>query len=379
MDYCMLTIEEAIKNKEVNLLQGQIKGLSELLSYKNSWESLTEEFPHPLLDANWFIAGSKGFSSTSLLNMFIVYSEHKQLKAIAPLASKGKILPHLEILGSSILREPGGFLYDDIHSLQLLIKRLLASNEPLFLSKLYQNSAEVKLIETEIKDRNSVIVDREYSRIPFVDTKKDWDSIKRNTSSSKRSNFRRLNRKIEKKGKVNFQVISPNQDNFKSYLNDLMKVEASNWKGKMGTAIKTHEALRDFFTELAYLMASESKLRLIFLTVDETPIAAQFAIEHSNRLWILKIGYDERWSHFSPGTLLMDKVVKYCFDEGLESCEFLGNNDDWLHDWATGVHELISYNIYPKTFNGILTKYRDQLAVSYHALVNHLKYKWVFR
>lgn len=379
MDYCMLTVEEAIKNKEVNLLPGQIKGLDELLSYKNSWESLSEEFTHPLLDFNWFIAGSKGFSSTSLLNMFIVYSEDEQLKAIAPLALKGKILPHLEILGSSILREPGGFLYDDIHSLQLLIKRLLDSTEPLFLSKLYQNSAEVELIEKEIKDRNYVIVGRKNSIIPFVDTRNGWESIRRNTSSSKRSNFRRLNRKIEKKGKVNFQVISPDQDNFKSYLNDMMKVEASNWKGKMGTAIKTHAALQDFFTELAYLMASEGQLRLNFLTVDGTPIAAQYAIEHSNRLWILKIGYDERWSNFSPGTLLMDKVVKYCFDKDLEGCEFLGNNDDWLHDWATGVHELISYNIYPKTFKGILTKYRDQLAVSYHDVVNHLKYKWVFR
>ncbi|NIV15381.1 MAG: GNAT family N-acetyltransferase [Aliifodinibius sp.] len=159
----------------------------------------------------------------------------------------------------------------------------------------------------------------------------------------------------------------------------MMEVEAANWKGKMGTAIKTHDTLQKFFTELAYLMCKENYLRLFFLKVNGEPIATQYAIEHSNRLWILKIGYDERWGNFSPGTLLMDRVVKYCFDQKLEACEFLGNNDDWLHDWATGVHELVSYKIYPKTVTGILTEYQDQLAESYHNVFNHLKYKWVFR
>lgn len=375
----MLTADEVITNKKINLLPGQIKRLNELLSYENSWKSLSEEFKHPLLDINWFIAGSKGFSSTSLLNMFLVQSKNEQLKAIAPLASKGKILPHLEILGSSILREPGGFLYDDLQSLKSLVSQLLNSEEPLFLSKLYKASTEVKLIEKEIETRDSIIFNREYSRIPFVDTKVGWANLQRNCSSSKKSNFRRLNRKLKKEGKVEFQVIAPGSGDLKIHLNDMMEVEAANWKGKMGTAIKTHEALRGFFSELAYLMASEGWLRLFFLKINGKPIAAQYAIEHSDRLWILKIGYDERWSNFSPGTLLMDKVVKYCFDKGLEACEFLGNNDDWLHDWATGVHELVSYKIYPKTIKGILTKYRDKLAESCHNVVNHLKYKWVFR
>lgn len=371
----MQTTEDVISERKLRSFHGQIRELEELLKYSEAWKALSEEIENPLFSINWFIAGTKGFENTSQLKMSLVQTEEDQLKAVAPLATKGKIFPHLEILGSSILREPGGFLYDDIDSLKILIRRLLGSNEPLFLSKLYHNSAEVKLIEKEIKDRNSINVSREYSQIPYVDTIDGWDNIRRNTSSSKRANFRRLDRKIAKEGKVDFQVISPDPDNFQKYLNDLMEVEAANWKGKMGTAVKTHDALRKFFEELAYLMASEGRLRLIFLSVDETPIAAQYAIEQSNRLWILKIGYDERWSNFSPGTLLMDKVVKYCFDKDLEGCEFLGNNDDWLHDWATGVHKLVSYHIYPKTFSGLLTKYRDLLAVRYHDLLNYFKYK----
>lgn len=371
----MQTTEDVISERKLRSFHGQIRELEELLKYSEAWNALSEEIENPLFSINWFIAGTKGFENTSQLKMSLVQTEEDQLKAVAPLATKGKIFPHLEILGSSILREPGGFLYDDIDSLKILIRRLLGSNEPLFLSKLYQNSAEVKLIEKEIKDRNSINVSREYSQIPYVDTIDGWDNIRRNTSSSKRANFRRLDRKIAKEGKVDFQVISPDPDNFQKYLNDLMEVEAANWKGKMGTAVKTHDALRKFFEELAYLMASEGRLRLIFLSVNETPIAAQYAIEQANRLWILKIGYDERWSNFSPGTLLMDKVVKYCFDKDLEGCEFLGNNDDWLHDWATGVHKLVSYHIYPKTFSGLLTKYRDLLAVRYHDLLNYFKYK----
>ena len=369
--------EALLHGSDEELTYKTISDLPDLLSYQAQWDSLCMKTGKPILCSSWFIAGTNGFSRSSNLSMAAI--TNGKLKAVAPLAKKGNVLPHLELLGSSILLEPGGILFDSPDALRLLIYRLLETNSSFLLKKLYKNSLEVKVLENELRSKTSFHYSTEESKVPYVDTTGDWKQVEEKMPSKKRSNFRRLKRKLEKIGELEFQIVIPSEENFETYFEKVLDVEAANWKGKMGTAIKTHPSLREFFAEYASQMTSKGQLRLIFLNVNGEPIAVQIAVEFGNRLWILKIGYNEKWRKYSPGVLLMDHVVKYCFDQNLDGCEFLGSNEDWLHDWATGVHELISYNIYPKSFKGILTKYRDQLAVSYHDVVNHLKYKWVFR
>jgi hypothetical protein len=364
-------------NSDEKLTYRTISDLPSMLSYKEQWDSLCKKTGKPILCSSWFIAGNNGFSKSSELSMAAI--TNGELKAIAPLAKKGKLLPHLELLGSSTLLEPGGIIFDNPEALRLLIKKLLETNISLILKKLYKNSLEVKILADELNSKKSFLYSTEESKVPYVDTSGDWKQVEDKMPSKKRSNFRRLKRKLEKLGEVEFQIVIPSEENLEIYFEKVMDVEAANWKGKMGTAIKTHPSLREFFSDYASQMTSNGQLRLIFLNVNGEPIAVQFAVESGNRLWILKIGYNEKWRIYSPGVLLMDHVVKYCFDQNLDGCEFLGGNEEWLHDWATGVHDLVSYNIYPKTIKGILTKLKDRLVVSYHDVVNLLKYKWVFK
>lgn len=370
------TVQELAVNKGEKIQLGQIKSFDELESYIRPWNILSQKFGNPLLDINWYLAGAKGFSSSSQLRMVLLTSGGGVFKAIAPLASKGKYLPHLEILGTSILREPSGFLYDSENTLKVLLNSLLNLRRPLYLRGLYNDSPEAGILKDKLEMRDSEFYFREYSKIPYVNTNGDWSSFEANLSSSKRTNIRRLQRKAKKQGEVSFEVITPTVSNLVHYLDVMFKIEASNWKGRMGTAISEHEALHGFFEEYASLMASEGKLRLNFMYLNNKPIAAQFAVEYANSFWLFKIGYDEKYRSIYPGILLMNYVVKYCYDNGLNSCEFLGNNDKWLHHWATGVHDLVSYRIYPKSFYGHVASTRDQITRYYHDLRNAVKYSW---
>jgi CelD/BcsL family acetyltransferase involved in cellulose biosynthesis len=136
----------------------------------------------------------------------------------------------------------------------------------------------------------------------------------------------------------------------------------------MGTAMKTHPTLSKFFRNFAKLTSEQGRLHLFFLKVGDQNVAVQFTMVYANRLWIYKIGFDEDWAWCSPGILLMNKVVKYCFENDLERCEFLGHDESWLHIWANGFRELISYKIYPKTLTGKLVKLSDRLRAYYHKM-----------
>jgi hypothetical protein len=69
-------------------------------------------------------------------------------------------------------------------------------------------------------------------------------------------------------------------------------------------------------------------------------VAAQLSVEYADRLWVLKIGYDERWSRCSPGWQLLAETMRDAFDRRLRSYEFLGSDEPWLHGWKTQSREL---------------------------------------
>jgi CelD/BcsL family acetyltransferase involved in cellulose biosynthesis len=87
--------------------------------------------------------------------------------------------------------------------------------------------------------------------------------------------------------------------------------------------------------------------------VNDTPIAAQLSVEYASRLWVLKIGYDEAWSHCSPGWQLLAETLRDAFDRKLKSYEFLGTDEHWLHGWTTEERDFRTVAWYPATPSGL--------------------------
>jgi len=111
--------------------------------------------------------------------------------------------------------------------------------------------------------------------------------------------------------------------------------------------------MRQFFLRYATLAAESGLVRFSFLDLDAKAVAAQLSVEYADRLWVLKIGYDEAWSRLSPGWQLMAETVRYAFDRKLKSFEFLGSDEAWLHRWDTEDRELSTLASYPATVLGM--------------------------
>jgi len=319
---------------------------------REEWDALEECFGNPLLSGEWFISAAQTFCPPDVLKVIAVRSNN-QLSGIAPLSIKGKSMPRVELVGSSILQEPGGLLYRDHDSLMEAIRAVLDLRIPAFLMRLNFLSNDIEFLEGELRRRKLFSIIRE-ERIPWVFTKGKWEDFEKQISSSRRSSLRRLQRMAETKGKVQFETVVPTPENLNGYLEEVFSVEAMSWKGRTGTAMKTNPMLGKFFRMYAEETAKRGQLHLFFLKVDERTVAVQFTVAHANRLWIYKVGHDESWSWCSPGVLLMHQVVRFCFERGLTGCEFLGSDEPWLHIWANESHCVVTYRIYSKSVKGIV-------------------------
>ena len=156
-------------------------------------------------------------------------------------------------------------------------------------------------------------------------------------------------------------MVSPDRDSVAACVNELVRVEAGGWKARSGTAIARDPWMRRFVPELAGRMSKRGMLRFYFLRLGDQAIAAQMHIEHSGRLWQIKIGYDERWAKHSPGVLLTHEVLKDAWNRGLSGCEFLGLAEAWQRRWPVDTRSYTGFRFYPVSLRGGLAFTTDAI------------------
>ena len=79
-----------------------------------------------------------------------------------------------------------------------------------------------------------------------------------------------------------------------------MSVEHSGWKGTGGSSLYQRPLLRTFFRQYALRAAARRMLRVATLSFGTTPAAVEFSVEAGNRVWQMKIGYQEALAPVLP-------------------------------------------------------------------------------
>ncbi len=138
--------------------------------------------------------------------------------------------------------------------------------------------------------------------------------------------------KIENLGNLELKIFQEKHE-IDSAFDQFLMIEDSGWKGKAGTSIIKQPSKLDYYKYLKKQFSILDLCRINLLTLNDKPIAAQFGIAINDRLYLLKIGFSEEYSEFSPGFLLIYKLIEYfshnksinriCFVTGVE----------WIKRW----------------------------------------------
>jgi CelD/BcsL family acetyltransferase involved in cellulose biosynthesis len=311
-----------------------ITNLEELHALAADWKSLGARFPTPLLQYEWFLSCAETLYSGGELRV-VTLEEDGRLTALAPLAQvRRRHGRWLEIMGVSKLHEPAGLLYENPAALERLMQALTRLGHPLDLGRLPGSSPLLTGPGIHIHARG-LWLRRPGADRCVLDLQEGWDAVWSAMRKSRRTDFRRLERRARDQGGFELQVEKPAPAQVDDLLEQAMDIEAAGWKASRGNTLRQDPILADFFHRYCRRMAEHGALYLYFLRIGEHTVAMHVTVSFAGALWVLKIGYDERWRTLSPGLYLALETIRHAARNGLTAYEFLGSAEDWQGAWPS--------------------------------------------
>lgn len=174
---------------------------------------------------------------------------------------------------------------------------------------------------------------RTMMRSPVIVLDGDFETYRRRLSKNLRKNLSRRRTRMEELGEIEFTVSGGGPD-LEAELAEALRIEASGWKGRQGTAIASDARTRRFYTEVAAWAAEVGILRLAFLRAGGIPIAFDFGLASNGTYYSLKTGYESEHHRLGPGAALTHDLIRHCYAEGLDRVELLGSEDEFKRRWA---------------------------------------------
>ncbi len=157
-------------------------------------------------------------------------------------------------------------------------------------------------------------------------TFEEW--FERNFDRKRRKEYKRLQNRLGELGTFE-QLSYAAGDDSAPWVSDLLALEAAGWKGKRGTALAIDPTLEAATREASAALAGAGKLRMWKLALDGKTIAVMHGIVEGDQAWLGKIAYDESFSRFSPGVLLIlyatEQLMKEQGVTRVDSCAIPGH------------------------------------------------------
>lgn len=201
----------------------------------------------------------------------------------------------------------------------------------------------------------------------LVEIGNDWQTYEATWSRKRRQNRHRQARQLEQAGKTELKIYSPSPCQVDKLMHEGFEVEDRSWKGAEGTSVLKTPGMLDFYCREARLLAEWGQLELVFLEHQDKAIAFDYGLIAKGVHYTPKVGYDEAYDKFSPGQLMIMRLLQRWHDEPDSHClDFLGQPDPWKLSWGTCTYPVGSIiaptgRTLSKQMFQIYTKGRSQL------------------
>lgn len=354
---------ELPRRLEVTVYQGH-EGLTTL---RADWEKLAAE----LSDRRFFHLYSWYYSYLTTLAeapdmmRFFVFKRDGSIVAIMPLQSVTRDVYGIRLRMLQIPVHPHNnltdFIFDKtIEDNRTLVRQLIAhlrtQRDPawdvLNIPRALEDSAAIFALDAEPAIRQ---IRAQRQHCDYLTCRNGYSEVDGKLASNFRRNLRRLRRRAEELGKLEYQS-SRDPRELERLFDLFMEVEASGWKGDtgQGSAIRCQPRVEAFYRTLISEYSATNACAINLLLLNGTCIAGQFCLLTNDVLYLLKIGYHESYSQIAPGYLLLDEVLKkYADGRQVHSVNFV-TDPPWTHLWRAASLAVYDCTVYNNTVRGWL-------------------------
>jgi Acetyltransferase (GNAT) domain len=146
------------------------------------------------------------------------------------------------------------------------------------------------------------------------------------------TDLRRLGKRLGELGELRYTTLEPGTA-AEPWIETFLRLEASGWKGRRGSALNCSEEGRSFFTKAALQAAQRGKAMMLALELNGEPIAMKCNFLAQSGGYTFKMAYDERYARYSPGMLLeLENIREFHRRESLR----------WMDSCAEANHPLMN-------------------------------------
>ncbi|MGZ3351233.1 MAG: GNAT family N-acetyltransferase [Xanthobacteraceae bacterium] len=161
-----------------------------------------------------------------------------------------------------------------------------------------------------------------------LDATRDADELLRDALGPKKlKELRRQRHRLAEHGAVRFDV-ARSRGEVAAALEIFLRLEASGWKGKRGTALIQDDGDAAFIRRAAPALAETGQCEIVTLYAGTTPVAAGLVLRHQDRAFFFKLGIDEHFAKASPGVqLTLDLTRHLCADPAIATADSTASAD----------------------------------------------------
>jgi len=184
-----------------------------------------------------------------------------------------------------------------------------------------------------------------------------WEDLLAGVSPTLRQQYHRRRRSLAATGPLRLRVITGGPG-LERDLETFLRLEASGWKGRRGTALLADPAAAALYRGFAEAAAERGWLRLLLLEVAGRPVAGDLACAFAGTISMLKTAYDEELAAHSPGLVLRGEALRAAVDEGCAGYDFLGAAEPYKLRWGAQVQPYSTITAYRGPYAAVALYHR---------------------
>jgi CelD/BcsL family acetyltransferase involved in cellulose biosynthesis len=215
--------------------------------------------------------------------------------------------------------------YNQIDLMHLINQPEIINNHINPLVKYFKNN----IISTSYR----ILIDTEWSSYA-----KSNKSVKRKTSSLNRNKSQLINFNSNTSFSEYVGISSMTEVTKK-----LIEMKETQYKLTGVKNIFKYSMFRNFYLNLLKRNTFIDKVHITSLAIDDKIIALHYGLKENGTYYYLIPAYEQEFSKFSPGNILLKKLIKDNFDNSFKFFDFLPGNEEYKSIWSNNKFNTFEY------------------------------------
>ncbi len=343
-----------------------IGGVEIIEKLSAEWIILCEEGAsnEPFFRPEWFAAFVKNFETEVKL---LVVRRGEKLRAVLPIVEKKETLHGIPVSKLQAVFNLQTQRFDLIHGADETERKEIVAAlwEEIKKQKNWQ-VLEFRLVKKEswLADLITLAESENYKTgvwqmdsAPFIALPQgvDKEKLTEEFSKSLKRHFRQeLKRRLKRLKEIGTVKFVKTREYSPELMQKYFDLEAQSWKGRGGTAASCDARSEKLHKDFARAVAAKNALSIYELKLDGKTIAMSINIKYAQKTIFWKTSFDENYSRYSPGNLVIKEFLTDCIRNGSNELDMLSPATDYKKVWATGEREHVAFYIFRRGIVGAM-------------------------